>query len=96
MTIKTGWATAEYTIASYEISSLDVFSVIKYLIRLEIGMASSLRKRPKLHDDIRRATTEKFIIIHIENCCHTVYFKIAEEIQDTIACIIFVGVKRAL
>jgi hypothetical protein len=51
---------------------------------------------PKLHNDIRRATTEKFIIIHIENCCHTVYFKIAEEIEDTIACIIFVGVKRAL
>jgi hypothetical protein len=65
--------------------------VIIYLIGLEIGVASSLRKRPKFRDDIRRETTEKFIIIHIENCCHRVYFKIAAEIQDTIACIYFCG-----
>ena len=73
--IKRGWTTAEYTIANYEISSLDASSVTTYLIGLEIGMASSLRKRPKLHDDIRRPTTEKSIITHTENCCHPVYFK---------------------
>ena len=77
-------------------NTMTSLCVIKYLIGLEIEMASSLRKTPKLHDDIRRATTEKFIIILIEKCCHSVYFKIAEEIQDTIVALIFVGVKRAL
>lgn len=57
--------------------------VIKNLIGFEIWMATSLRKRPRLHDDIRRTTTEKFIIIHTENGCHSFYFKMAEELRNT-------------